>query len=431
MIVDIEKIVIKDDRIRKDFGDIQELADDIKENGLIQPPVVNKDYELLAGERRLRACESLGWKQIEVRMMDTRDAEHELNVEISENDVRKGFTKSERVDYMKRLLRIEQAKAKERQGERTSVENKTEVIRADSETAKQFGIAKDTMRKEMSIVENKNLLTPSDFADWDEGKLSTNKAYQLLKQQLVAKDEKIKELENQKPDSRKDKFYKDRIDQLSKENAELKEKSATTQEVTVCPSDYKDLESKLSSLEAENKKLHENNAELTSTIATKNEEIDSLLADSPENYYSVELGKLRKEYSSLKQEHDNLKNEAAFSGVDLDFYKKKAESLEQENQHLRNQVSDITNNWDPTYFDNNIMKGVDDNSCLREYCRNATILFNKVLMKSQDVRILRALANDENARNEYFEFLDFVSNWLEDQYARATKKVTVIDSIAQ
>ena len=428
MIIDIEKIVIKDDRIRKDFGDIQELADDIKENGLIQPPVVNKDYELLAGERRLRACESLGWKQIEVRMMDTRDAEHELNVEISENDMRKGFTKSERVDYMKRLLRIEQAKAKKRQDLGLKSD---EGQRADEATAKKFDIGRDTMRKEMSIVENKNLLTPSDFADWDEGKLSTNKAYQLLKQQLAAKDEKIKELEKQKPDSRKDKFYEDRISQLSKENAELKEKSATTQKVSACPSDYKDLKSKVSSLEAENKKLHENNAELTNTIATKNEEIDSLLADSPENYYSVELGKLRKEYSSLKQEHDNLKNEAAFSGVDLDFYKKKAESLEQENQHLRNQVSDITNNWDPTYFDNNIMKGVDDNSCLREYCRNATILFNKVLMKSQDVRILRALANDENARNEYFEFLDFVSNWLEDQYARATKKVTVIDSIAQ
>lgn len=59
---------------------------------------------------------------------------------------------------MKRLLRIEQAKAKERQGERTSVENKTDVVRADTETAKQFGIAKDTMRKEMSIVDHRDAL---------------------------------------------------------------------------------------------------------------------------------------------------------------------------------------------------------------------------------------------------------------------------------
>ena len=155
MIVDIEKIVIKD-RIRKDFGNIQELADDINTNGLINPPVVNKDYELLAGERRLRACKHLGWKQIEVRMMDTRDAEHELNVEISENDVRKGFTKSERVDYMKRLLRIEQAKAQERQlfGENLG-EKSHEGGRSDEKTAEQFGVSSNTMRKEISIVDNK------------------------------------------------------------------------------------------------------------------------------------------------------------------------------------------------------------------------------------------------------------------------------------
>lgn len=57
-------------------------------------------------------------------------------------DRRRGFfSKSERVDYIKRLLRIEQAKAKERQGERTSDRNLTEVQRADSATAEQFGIS--------------------------------------------------------------------------------------------------------------------------------------------------------------------------------------------------------------------------------------------------------------------------------------------------
>ena len=155
MIARIDAIRVKN-RIRKDFGNIQELAEDIKLNGLINPPVVNKEYELLAGERRLKACKALGWKQIEVRMMDTRDAEHELNVEISENENRKEFSKSERVDYMKRLLRIEQAKAKERQelGKKDLSENSHEG-RSDESTASQFGISSNTMRKEISIVENK------------------------------------------------------------------------------------------------------------------------------------------------------------------------------------------------------------------------------------------------------------------------------------
>lgn len=40
--------------------------------------------------------------------------------------------------------------------------------RADETTAKQFGVSRDTMRKEMSIVEHKDLLDPKDFADLAE-----------------------------------------------------------------------------------------------------------------------------------------------------------------------------------------------------------------------------------------------------------------------
>jgi len=35
--------------------------------------------------------------------------------------------------------------------------------------------------KEKYIVENKDSLSPEDFANWDEGKLSTNKVYRQLK----------------------------------------------------------------------------------------------------------------------------------------------------------------------------------------------------------------------------------------------------------
>lgn len=186
MLIPITKIQVRD-RIRKDFGDIAELASDIEQNGLINPPVVNKEYVLLAGERRLRACALLGWEQIPVTMMDTRDAEHELNIEISENDCRKDFSKAERVDYMYRLMRIEKEKARERQGARTDiVQNFAEgdTGKARDKTAAAFGVSGETMRKEMQIVENRDRLTPEDFAEWDEGRLSTNKAYQKIKEQL-------------------------------------------------------------------------------------------------------------------------------------------------------------------------------------------------------------------------------------------------------
>lgn len=107
----------------------------------------------------------------------------------SRNDVRKAFSKSERVDYMYRLMRIEKEKAKERQNLGLKSD---EGSRADDATAEAFGIGRDTMRKEMQIVENKNILDPKDFADWDEGKLSTNKAYQQMKARMKYLKEFIK-----------------------------------------------------------------------------------------------------------------------------------------------------------------------------------------------------------------------------------------------
>lgn len=242
MIIDVDKIIVKD-RIRKDFGDIAELASDIQDNGLISPIVVNKDYVLLAGERRLRAVKRLGWKQVEVRMMDTRDAEHELNIEISENDVRKAFSKSERVDYMYRLMRIEKEKARERM-ESGKATNPTQKSAEGGEARKivsdQFGISHDTMKKEMQIVENKNLLDPKDFADWDEGKLSTNKAYQRMKARMKRLEE-----ENES------------LDAANRVLAKQANQGATIVKQDVVPDDYEYLKTQVNLYEAEKKHFEE------------------------------------------------------------------------------------------------------------------------------------------------------------------------------
>ncbi len=245
MIIDVNKIVVRD-RIRKDFGDLTELAMDIQDNGLICPIVVNKDYVLLAGERRLRAVKRLGWKQVEVKMMDTRDAEHELNIEISENDVRKAFSKSERVDYMYRLMRIEKEKAAERvaEGGQGGVKS-SDLGRAKDKTAEAFGIGRQTMEREMSIVENKDLLDPKDFADWDEGKLSTNKAYQKIKAELQSLRQENKTL--------------DAANKVLAKQANQAVK-VVEKEVMVTPDDYEVLRSQAKLYEAETKRLTEENA---------------------------------------------------------------------------------------------------------------------------------------------------------------------------
>ena len=64
---------------RRDFREeeLKELAESLKNNGLVQPPTVRKNaagrYELISGERRLRAAQLIGWKKIEVVLKDVDD----------------------------------------------------------------------------------------------------------------------------------------------------------------------------------------------------------------------------------------------------------------------------------------------------------------------------------------------------------------------
>jgi ParB family chromosome partitioning protein len=53
-------------RHRRDMGDIDGLAASIDDIGLLQPILIRPDGRLLAGERRLRACVTLGWREIPV-----------------------------------------------------------------------------------------------------------------------------------------------------------------------------------------------------------------------------------------------------------------------------------------------------------------------------------------------------------------------------
>ena len=67
-------------RPRRDFREeeLKELAESLKNNGLVQPPTVRKlangRYELIAGERRMRAAQLAGWKKIRVTVVEVDDA---------------------------------------------------------------------------------------------------------------------------------------------------------------------------------------------------------------------------------------------------------------------------------------------------------------------------------------------------------------------
>jgi ParB family chromosome partitioning protein len=109
--VPISKIHFED-RHRRDMGDMEGLAANIREMGLLQPIGIDEFFNLIYGMRRLEACESLGWKQIPCVVVKLKSV---IAGEYAENVFRKDFTKSERAAIGKAI----QEELGNRQGERT------------------------------------------------------------------------------------------------------------------------------------------------------------------------------------------------------------------------------------------------------------------------------------------------------------------------
>lgn len=81
------------DRIREDLGDIDQLAESIKVNGLISPLLLRwPDRTLIAGGRRYTALTKLGWKEVPVYYRhEITDSQLRL-LELEENVRRKSMT---------------------------------------------------------------------------------------------------------------------------------------------------------------------------------------------------------------------------------------------------------------------------------------------------------------------------------------------------
>jgi ParB family chromosome partitioning protein len=101
--VSIDEITVPD-RLRKDLGNIPELAESIHRLGfLIHPIVIDRNKVLIAGERRLRACTSLGHDRIECRYFDELDELKHTAIEIEENIKSKKMTLDEECRSVARI----------------------------------------------------------------------------------------------------------------------------------------------------------------------------------------------------------------------------------------------------------------------------------------------------------------------------------------
>ncbi|HNW38832.1 MAG TPA: ParB/RepB/Spo0J family partition protein [Candidatus Omnitrophota bacterium] len=172
---------------REDFDEqnIEELAQSIKEKGVIQPLLVRRkgdNYELIAGERRLRACNSLGLKELPVivRVVNDQDS---LELALIENIQREGLNPIEEAHAYQHLMdkfQVTQEKLSEVLGKsRVSVTNTLRLLKLPHE------IQGEMKKGRISFAHGRALLEIED-ANYQR----------KIAQDIITKGLSVRELEN-------------------------------------------------------------------------------------------------------------------------------------------------------------------------------------------------------------------------------------------
>ncbi|MFA4990042.1 MAG: ParB/RepB/Spo0J family partition protein [Candidatus Omnitrophota bacterium] len=172
---------------REEFNQqhIAELAQSIKEKGVIQPLLVRGKgdyYELIAGERRLRACNLLGLKEIPIIIKDVDDRDS-LEYALIENIQREGLNPIEEAHAYQHLVdkfQVTQEKISEALGTaRSTIANTLRLLKLPHE------IQDELKKGRISFAHGRALLEIED-----------ENLQRRLTQEIIARGLSVRELEN-------------------------------------------------------------------------------------------------------------------------------------------------------------------------------------------------------------------------------------------
>jgi ParB family chromosome partitioning protein len=194
MKVPVDKIRVNHLQPRRHFEPeaLGELASSIKQHGLAQPIVVSYDpasrsYELIAGERRWRATQLAGLKEIEVVVRQPKDDKQRLALTLIENLQRADLNPIEVALGYLRLMKefgINQTQLGEEVGKsKSGISNTLRLLELPEEIQKalQFGQLTEGHGRALLMVSDPNL-RHAVFKKVMEGKLSVRETEALSKQ---------------------------------------------------------------------------------------------------------------------------------------------------------------------------------------------------------------------------------------------------------
>jgi len=175
--IPVEKIVVPENRLRKNLGDVEDLARSIKLAGNLQPivvrPLEDGRYELVLGERRLKAMQQLGYSEVPaiVRPYDKRMARL---AEIEENIRRLDYDSVERAKAIAEYYEIAKQILGEPKPGRPEALTPEQVEKAKqlrgqgkslSEVAEELGVGKETVRRYVEKYETSIQAPPAESGE--------------------------------------------------------------------------------------------------------------------------------------------------------------------------------------------------------------------------------------------------------------------------
>lgn len=200
--IPVQKIVANRYQPRTIFDDekIDELAQTIRTHGIIQPIVVresdNDQYEIIAGERRWRACCKLGLEEIPAIIRNLNDTQS-ASVALIENLQREGLTSIEEAYAYQKLIELHdltQESLAQRLGKgQSTVANKLRLLHLPEE-------CHDALRKRLITERHARALLILK-----EPELQKSFLLEIIEKNLNVKqtEDKIEQFFNKKEDTKK------------------------------------------------------------------------------------------------------------------------------------------------------------------------------------------------------------------------------------
>jgi ParB family transcriptional regulator, chromosome partitioning protein len=202
--ISINLIKSNEEQPRKMFDNekIVELAQSIKEHGIIQPIILNKKddyYSIIAGERRWRAAKLLGLKEVPVIVMDLSERSI-LEISLIENIQRQDLNPIEEAMAYKKLLtdfKLTQEELSKRIGKsRVSISNTIRLTNL-CDTVKQYlidEVISEGHGRALLAIEDEKLQCELAQKVIDEN-LSVRELERLIKNLNIIKKERKREID--------------------------------------------------------------------------------------------------------------------------------------------------------------------------------------------------------------------------------------------